>query len=409
MTFLGQACALVETGGKRILTDPWLMDPVFEGHVERDPPFAFGPDDLPPIDAIALTHGHLDHFNAPSLLALAAPGLPVVHPPIRFTEADSNLRRLGFDTLHARADFEPFELGAGVRIVPTPSRGVLDECAYLIEGPEGRFWNGADAPQPPEVIEEIRDRFGPIDVGSFSHNSFDQPALLGLSSFKPPEHGPLGAARAARILGVPHAIAGASNMQWCEPLGAACTRKVIRRGPSHFEKALAEEAPETRLLPLEPGDAWSREGGVERARIEGRPAPRVAHDATHLHLGTGERHCESEEPSTEELFRRDLPARTAAVADASRYVGQRVLFEIEGDDAACFSVDFRHPGSKPVPGDDGAEYAVRLPEADWKALFKDRLPWQVLLVCDRLRVTRVKEGAPPDGLHFVFALQAVFP
>src|SRR5262249_34923540 len=156
------------------------------------------------------THGHLDHFNAPTLAALPDKSIPVVHPPIRFSELDANLRRLGFANLHARADWEPFALGR-VRIVPTPSLGVLDECASWSEGRAGRFGGGADAPQPPAVVEEIAKRFEPPDLAALSHNSFDQPSLLALPSFKEPDHGPEGAVAAARGLGARAAFGAASN------------------------------------------------------------------------------------------------------------------------------------------------------------------------------------------------------
>jgi hypothetical protein len=408
LTFLGHACHLVEVDGVRVLTDPWLVDPIFAGCVERDPPLAFGPADLPRIDAIALTHGHLDHFNAPTLAALPDKSIPVVHPPVRFTELDANLRRLGFANLHARGDFEPFALG-GARIVPTPSPGVLDECAYLIEGSTGRFWNGADAPQPPELVEAIAKRFGPIDVAAVSHNSFDQPALLGLDSFKDADHGPEGGARSARLLGVPFAFAAASSMRWCGPNGPAITRKVIRRSAADFRERARRDAPGVATLDLAPGDAWSREGGVERGALRGTPAPRVANDYLHAFLDTGERLAPPGRPSTQETFRRDLPALLARAAEASRYVGQPVCFEITGEDPGTWTVDFRRPDAAPVRGDAGAPFALRLPEEDWKDLFERRLSWQMLLVADRLAVTRVRRGAPPDGLHFAYALQAIFP
>jgi len=327
---------------------------------------------------------------------------------VRFTELDTNLRRLGFANLHAREDWKPFELGS-VRITPTPSLGVLDECAFWIEGRSGRFWNGADAPQPEEVVEEIARRLGSPDLAAVSHNSFDQPALLGLASHKSADHGPEGGARTARRLGARAAFGAASSMRWCGPEGDAITRKVIRRDASHLRACLAAAAPDVQSLDLRPGDAWSREGGIERGALRGAPPPRAAHDYLHAFLGTGERLCPPGRPSTEDTFRRDLPAWLGRRAEASRYLGQRVAIEVAGDDAGTFTVDFARPGEAPVRGDDGAAFALRVHDGDWKDLFERRLSWQVLLVNDRLRVTRFRPGAPPDGLHFCYALQAVFP
>jgi L-ascorbate metabolism protein UlaG (beta-lactamase superfamily) len=408
VVFVGHACHLVEIDGLRILTDPWLTDPIFGAAVEHDPPLAFRLQDLGRIDAIALTHGHLDHFNAPTLAQLADKSIPVVHPPIRFTELDENLRRLGFTNLHARRDFEPLRIGT-VRIVPTPSLGVPDECAWLIEGRSGRFWDGADAPQPPQVVGEIAARFGRIDLGAFSHNSFDQPALLHLPSFKEADHAPHGASAAAELLDVRAAFAAASNMRWCGARGEAVTRKVIRRRPAHFASALEARGLGARFVDLRPGDAWSREGAIERGVLCGTPAPRVANDYIHAFLGTGLRWSPSGEPSTEQSFRRDLPRLLAARPEASRYVAQPVFVEVVGDDPGAYTVDFRRPGEEPVKGDTGAPFAVRLPDRDWRALFERMLSWQTLLVSDRLEVTRVRRGAPPEGLHCVYALQAIFP
>jgi len=408
VVFVGHACHLVEVDGLRILTDPWLVDPAFGGAVEHDPALAVSPTDLGRIDVIALTHGHLDHFNAPTLARLPDRSIPVVHPPVTFTELDRNLRRLGYHNLHPRADWEPFRIGT-VEVVPTPSLGVLDECAYLVAGRSGRFWNGADAPQPPAVVQEIAARLGPIDLTALSHNSFDQPALLQLRSFKDADHGPLGAARTARMLAAPFAFAGASNLRWCGPDGDAITRKVIRRGPAALARALEREAPATRFLDLRPGDAWSREGGLERAVLRGAPPARSEEDYIHAFLGTEERLTPAGAPDTEATFRRDLPRLLAARSAASRYLGQRVCFDVVGPDAGTWTVDFRRPGEAPEKGDPGAPFAVRVRDDDWRGLFERRHSWQVLLMSDRLEVRRVRPGPPPEGLHFAYALQAVFP
>lgn len=408
IVFLGHACHLIESRGCRVITDPWLCDPAFGGLVEHDPPLGFGIGDLPPIDAIVLTHGHLDHFNAPSLAAFADKSIPVVHPAVTVTELDVNLRLLGFTNLHERADWEPFQL-EGLTVVPTPSLGTIDECAYLFLAGGESFWNGADAPQPASVTEEIAHRFGPVDLGAFSHNSFDQPSLLGLESVKDADHGPVAACESARVLGVKAALPASSSMRWCGRRGEEITAKVIRRSADDLRARLAAELPDVEVLDLAPGDAWSRDAGVERKVVSGSPAAPADADYIHVFTGSGSRWCPSGRPSSDDTFRRDLPGLTASRRQACLGVGRRVFVSVVGDDDAAYTVDFGAPGAVPETGDVGAEYGVEVRDDDWKDLFERRLSWQILLMSDRLRVLRFKPGPAPQGLHFVYAMQGVFP
>ncbi len=407
VSFLGHACHLVEIDGVRVLTDPWLRDPIFEGLVEHDRPLGFGLGDLPGVDVIALTHGHLDHFNAPTLDLLPDKAIPVVHPPIRFTELDANLRALGFDNLVACGDYQPFRLGS-VEIIPTPSRGVLDECAYLIRGNEGSFWDGGDAPQPEDLMRDLGRRFGPVTLAALSHNSFDQPALLGLHSHKPADHGPLAAAASAEALSLRAALPAASSMRWCGPEGDAVTSMVIRRSATDLRNEIASRRADIETPDLVPGDCWTT-NGIERRRVVGSTSPAAEHDYLHSYLQTGASWSNDQRPSTADCFERDLPQRTATAPDASLYVDRAVTFRVEGEDAGTYTYDFRRPGSKPERGDTGAPSALCLSSRDWRDLFTRRISWQVLLVSNRLVVERFEPGAPPLGLHFAYALQAIFP
>ncbi len=69
ITWLGHSTFLIEAGGKRILTDPWLSNP--------NAPAAFRKlDSLGTLDLILVSHGHSDHIG--DLIALArATGAPV--------------------------------------------------------------------------------------------------------------------------------------------------------------------------------------------------------------------------------------------------------------------------------------------------------------------------------------------
>jgi L-ascorbate metabolism protein UlaG (beta-lactamase superfamily) len=54
VTYLGHAVVLIETGGKNLIIDPFLSG---------NPLAPIGPDELPKLDYIILTHGHNDHVG----------------------------------------------------------------------------------------------------------------------------------------------------------------------------------------------------------------------------------------------------------------------------------------------------------------------------------------------------------
>ena len=69
ITWLGHSTFLIEAGGKRIITDPWLTNP--------NAPAAFRkPEALGRLDLIMVSHGHSDHIG--DVIALSrATGAPV--------------------------------------------------------------------------------------------------------------------------------------------------------------------------------------------------------------------------------------------------------------------------------------------------------------------------------------------
>ena len=64
-TWLGHSTVLIELDGARLLTDPVLRGRV--GHLRRAAPPAALPDG---VDAVLISHAHLDHLDPPSLACL---------------------------------------------------------------------------------------------------------------------------------------------------------------------------------------------------------------------------------------------------------------------------------------------------------------------------------------------------
>lgn len=70
ITWLGHSAFLIEAGGKRLLTDPWIRNP--SAHKDFTKPEALGK-----LDVILVSHGHSDHMG--DVMAIArATGAPIV-------------------------------------------------------------------------------------------------------------------------------------------------------------------------------------------------------------------------------------------------------------------------------------------------------------------------------------------
>jgi L-ascorbate metabolism protein UlaG (beta-lactamase superfamily) len=77
IAYVGHASVLIDFGGIRILTDPAFFErigvaigPVTIGP-KRVVASALRPEDLPPLDAVVVSHAHLDSLDLPSLARLA--------------------------------------------------------------------------------------------------------------------------------------------------------------------------------------------------------------------------------------------------------------------------------------------------------------------------------------------------
>jgi L-ascorbate metabolism protein UlaG (beta-lactamase superfamily) len=105
-TWLGHSAFLIEAGGKRILTDPWISNP--------NAPSAFAsPESLGAIDLILVSHGHNDHIG--DLMAIArATGAPIAC----LFEVGHWLQQKGVTNVHDMGIGGTQEL-AGVRITMT--------------------------------------------------------------------------------------------------------------------------------------------------------------------------------------------------------------------------------------------------------------------------------------------------
>ena len=154
VAFVGHATFLIQTQGVNLLVDPvWSerASPLrFAGPKRVNPP-GIDFDDLPPLDAILLTHNHYDHMDMATLKRLAHQRpCPIVTP-------------LGNDTILARGiakvDARAYDWGDVARIGPLAvhlvpaqhwsARGLFDRrmalwCGFVIETAVGKIYVAGD-------------------------------------------------------------------------------------------------------------------------------------------------------------------------------------------------------------------------------------------------------------------------
>jgi L-ascorbate metabolism protein UlaG (beta-lactamase superfamily) len=174
ISYVGHASFLIQTAGLNLLADPvWS---------ERASPFrAFGPRrvnnpgiafaDLPPIDAVLVSHGHYDHLDVATLSSLTATHRPRIVTPLG---NDAIMRRHDPAIAAEAYDWhDRVKIGAGVNVTLVPTqhwsaRNLSDRnmslwASFVIEAPAGRVYLVADSGYGGgRHFRGARERYGPF-------------------------------------------------------------------------------------------------------------------------------------------------------------------------------------------------------------------------------------------------------
>lgn len=131
-TWAGHASWVLRTGGLTVLTDPVWSRRIL-GTPARVTPVGVPWEELPPVDAVVISHNHYDHLDAPTLRRL--PRDTALFVPAGLARW---CRRRGFTRVTELDWWESAELG-GVRFEFVPAhhwskRSLLDTCRTLWGG-----------------------------------------------------------------------------------------------------------------------------------------------------------------------------------------------------------------------------------------------------------------------------------
>lgn len=173
LTWLGHSTLLIESGGLRVLTDPVFgarVSPVSFAGPKRFHRVPATIAELPKLDAVLVSHDHLDHLCAPSVRELAARRVPFVTS----LGVGFHLEQLGVDpAVITELDWwESARVGGSVfHAVPAQhfsgrSLGDRNETlwsSWVIETDRHRLFFSGDTGYH-DGFSAIRDRFGAFDV-----------------------------------------------------------------------------------------------------------------------------------------------------------------------------------------------------------------------------------------------------
>ncbi|MFO0595133.1 MAG: MBL fold metallo-hydrolase [Myxococcaceae bacterium] len=183
VTWLGHSTVLLELDGFRLLTDPVFGErasPLSFAGPKRFHPMPASLDELPPLDAVLLSHDHYDHLCRPTMLQLAKHTVPIVTS----LGVGAHLEAMGVaaERIHELDWHESFDV-KGLRFTAVPcqhfsGRGLGDRnhtlwSSFVIQSPKHRVFFSGDT----GLTEQYKDtaaKFGRFDLVMLEVGAFHE-------------------------------------------------------------------------------------------------------------------------------------------------------------------------------------------------------------------------------------------
>jgi L-ascorbate metabolism protein UlaG (beta-lactamase superfamily) len=184
VTFIGHSSFFLQIGGANVVIDPIFTPWLFVLKRLRRPGLRI--QELPPLDAVLVTHAHFDHLHRPSLRAIArASRIKTGRRPLLIVPSNCAdlVCDLGFERVIELSWWEEYQLGAtritatpakhwGARVIRDMHRGyggyVLDDGRHSIYHSGDTAYFGGFA----EIGERLHPKVALLPIGAYYPDSF---------------------------------------------------------------------------------------------------------------------------------------------------------------------------------------------------------------------------------------------
>ncbi|MCL2660220.1 MAG: MBL fold metallo-hydrolase [Acidobacteriaceae bacterium] len=185
VTFIGHSSFLLQIGGKNLLVDPVFSKRLILLRRMRRPGVVA--EQMPAIDAVLVTHAHMDHLDLASLRQIVrrTRRLSGREPEIVVPSGVEDLvERLGFARIHEMQWWEQLRLAGGLEVTMTPcshwgARRFRDTYrgygGYVIEGGGHSVYHSGDSAYFDgfrAIGQRLRPRVALLPIGAYFPDSY---------------------------------------------------------------------------------------------------------------------------------------------------------------------------------------------------------------------------------------------
>jgi UDP-MurNAc hydroxylase len=422
VTYYGQACTLIEAGGRRILTDPWLTDGAYFGtwfhtHVLADA--GVTPETFPKdIDYLFLSHEHRDHLDVASLRHFRRNTSLLV---CKFSTPKflNYLESLGFSNIIELPSGKTLDAGEGLKLTILGTAEYTNDSALLVEHEGCRLFQETDCKLKYGDLAAIGERG--IDIGFYMFSGanwypmlYNYPADVQCDLVRRRRRALLNSfVQRVKLTRPRIAVPSAGPCTVLDPdmLWMNSDQRGIFVDPAVAVQVLRDAKISVEPLLMMATDAWDSRTGFESnspalfhtpreryiAEASERMAPSIAR------ARTAEAPADSRLPSQlAKYFNELVGAQTPAVRAR---IGARLALDVTGPQGGQWTVDFTSSGPEFVQEGLSLEWTYKIRVEDkllWPFISGQEPFFEDLLLSLRFRADRNPDVYNEPLYHFLY-------